>query len=99
MAKRSASRPSALEIATDPTLAARKEPVDASLKPPKLQPYYGETELADDIKSKWDRLMAQLEDNENPVYFKIEIKREYTAATTQSLAVIPITKLIEELKL
>jgi len=52
MAKRSALRPSALEIATDPTLAARKEPVDASLKPPELQPYYSETELADDIKSK-----------------------------------------------
>jgi len=36
MAKRSASRPSALEIATDPTLAVREEPVDASLEPPEL---------------------------------------------------------------
>ena len=52
MAKRSASRPSALKIATDPTLVAREKPVDASLKPPKLQPYYGETKLSDDIKSK-----------------------------------------------
>jgi len=82
MAKRSALRPSALEIATDPTLAAREEPVDASLKPPELQPYYGETELADNIKSKWDRLIVQLEDDENPIYFKMETKREYTAATT-----------------
>jgi len=80
-------------------LAAREEPVDASLKPPELQPYYGETELADDIKSKWDRLIAQLEDDENPIYFKMETKREYIAATTQSLAAIPITELIEELKL
>jgi len=82
MAKRSALRLSALEIATNLILAAREEPVDASLKPPELQPYYGETELADDIKSKWDRLIAQLEDDENPIYFKIETKREYTAATT-----------------
>ena len=52
MAKRSALRPSALEIATDPTLAVRKEPIDASLEPSELQPYYGETELLDDIKSK-----------------------------------------------
>jgi len=52
MAKRSASRPSTLEIATNPTLAARKEPIDASLEPPELQPYYGETELLDNIKSK-----------------------------------------------
>ena len=36
MVKRSALRPSALEIATDPTLAVRKEPVDASLEPPDL---------------------------------------------------------------
>ena len=43
--------------------------------------------------------MAQLEDDENPVYFKIEIKREYIAATTQSLAAISITELIKELKL
>jgi len=43
--------------------------------------------------------MAQLEDDENPIYFKIETKREYIAATTQSLATIPTTKLIEELKL
>ena len=43
--------------------------------------------------------MVQLEDNENPIYFKMETKREYTAATTQSLAAIPITELIEELKL
>jgi len=52
MVKRSVLRPSALEIATDPTLAAREEPVDASLEPPELQPYYGETELLDDMKSK-----------------------------------------------
>ena len=52
MAKRSMLRPSALEIATDPTLAAHKEPVDASFKPPELQPYYSKTELSDDIKSK-----------------------------------------------
>jgi len=36
MAKRSALRPSALEIATNPTLAVHEEPVDASLKPPEL---------------------------------------------------------------
>ena len=36
MVKRSASRPSALEIATNPTLAARKEPIDALLKPLEL---------------------------------------------------------------
>ena len=36
MARKSASRPSALEIATDPTLVARKEPIDASLEPPEL---------------------------------------------------------------
>jgi len=82
MARKSASRPSALEIATDPALAGREEPVDATLKPLELQPYYGETELSDDIKSKWDRLIAQLEDDEDPIYFKIETKREYTAATT-----------------
>jgi len=52
MVKRSALRPSALEIATDPTLAVREEPVDALLEPPELQPYYGETELLDDMKSK-----------------------------------------------
>jgi len=52
MAKKSASRPSALEIATDLTLADREEPVDSTLKPLELQPYYGETELLDDIKSK-----------------------------------------------
>ena len=52
MAKRSASRPSALKIATDPTLAAYKEPVNASLEPPELQPYYNEIELLDNIKSK-----------------------------------------------
>ena len=43
--------------------------------------------------------MAQSEDDENPVYFEIETKREYTAATTQSLAAIPTTELVEELKL
>ena len=52
MAKRNASRPSTLKIATDPTLAAHKEPVDALLKPLELQSYYGETELSDNIKSK-----------------------------------------------
>ena len=36
MARKSALRPSILEIATDLTLAARKEPVDASLEPPEL---------------------------------------------------------------
>ena len=36
MVKRSALKPSALEIATDLTLVARKKPVDASLKPPDL---------------------------------------------------------------
>ena len=36
MARKSALRPSALEIATNPTLAAREEPVDASLKPLEL---------------------------------------------------------------
>ena len=36
MVKRSVLRPSVLEIATDPTLAAREEPVDASLEPPEL---------------------------------------------------------------
>ena len=36
MAKRSASRPSALKIAIDLILAARKEPINASLKPPEL---------------------------------------------------------------
>ena len=82
MARKSALRPSALEIATDPTLAGREEPIDATLKPPELQPYYGETELSDDIKSKWDRLMAQSEDDKNPIYFKIETKGEFTAATT-----------------
>jgi len=46
-----------LEIATDLTLVARKEPIDVLLKPPELQLYYGETELLDDIKSKWDRLI------------------------------------------
>jgi len=57
MAKKSASRPSALEIATDLTLADRKEPIDSTLEPPELQPYYSETELSDNIKSKWDRLI------------------------------------------
>ena len=52
MAKKSASRPSALEIATDPTLADHKEPVNSTLKPPELQPYYSKTELSDNIKSK-----------------------------------------------
>ena len=36
MARKSALRPSALEIATDPTLAAREEPVDALLEPLEL---------------------------------------------------------------
>ena len=36
MARKSALRPSALEIATGPTLAAHKEPVDASLEPLEL---------------------------------------------------------------
>jgi len=52
MAKKSALRPSALEIATDLTLVDREEPVDLTLEPPELQPYYSEIELSDDIKSK-----------------------------------------------
>ena len=36
MARKSALRPSVLEIAINPTLVAREEPVDASLKPPEL---------------------------------------------------------------
>jgi len=36
IARKSALRPSALEIATDPTLVARKEPIDALLKPLEL---------------------------------------------------------------
>jgi len=36
MAKKSASRLSALEIATNLTLADREEPVDLTLKPPEL---------------------------------------------------------------
>ena len=43
--------------------------------------------------------MAQLEDDENPIYFEIETKREFTATTTQSLAEIPTTELVEELRL
>jgi hypothetical protein len=38
-------------------------------------------------------------DTEDPIYFKMETKREYTAATTQSLSEIPATELIEELRL
>ena len=36
MARKSALRPSVLEIATDLTLVVREEPVDASLKLPEL---------------------------------------------------------------
>ena len=36
MARKSALRPSALEIAIDPTLVGREEPVDALLEPPEL---------------------------------------------------------------
>ena len=36
MAKRSALRPSALEIATNPALAGCKKPVNATLKPLEL---------------------------------------------------------------
>ena len=36
MARKSALRPSSLEIATDLILVAREEPIDASLKPPEL---------------------------------------------------------------
>ena len=36
MARKSALRPSALEIATDPALVGREEPIDAILKPPEL---------------------------------------------------------------
>ena len=52
IAKKSALRPSALEIAIDLTLTEREEPVDLTLKPPELQPYYSKTEPLDDIKSK-----------------------------------------------
>jgi len=52
MARKSVLRPSALEIATDPVLAHRKELVDAILKPLELQPYYGKIKLLDNIKSK-----------------------------------------------
>jgi len=34
--RKSALRPSVLEIATDLALVGREEPIDASLKPPKL---------------------------------------------------------------
>ena len=36
IARKSVLRPSVLEIATNPTLAGREEPIDASLKPPEL---------------------------------------------------------------
>jgi hypothetical protein len=36
MARKSALRPSVLEIATDPALAHHKEPIDAILKPLEL---------------------------------------------------------------
>ena len=36
MARKSILRPSVLEIATDPTLAGREEPVDVILEPPEL---------------------------------------------------------------
>ena len=36
MVRKSALRPSVLELATDLALAYREEPVDATLKPPKL---------------------------------------------------------------
>ena len=36
MARKSALRPSVLEIATNPTLVARKKPIDALLKPLEL---------------------------------------------------------------
>ena len=36
IARKSALRPSVLEIATDPALAHREEPVDALLEPPEL---------------------------------------------------------------
>ena len=52
IARKSALRPSALEIATDLTLAGRKEPINVLLKPLKLQPYYGKIELLNNIKSK-----------------------------------------------
>ena len=52
IARKSALRPSALEIATNLALAGRKKPVNATLKPPELQPYYSKIKLLDDIKSK-----------------------------------------------
>ena len=36
MARKSVLRPSALEIATDPALVGREEPINATLKPPEL---------------------------------------------------------------
>ena len=36
IARKSALRPSALEIATNLTLAGREKPIDALLKPPEL---------------------------------------------------------------
>ena len=38
MARKSALRPRALEIATNPALAGREELIDAILEPPELQP-------------------------------------------------------------
>ena len=52
MARKSALRPSALEIATNLTLVGREEPIDALLELLELQPYYSEIELLDNIKSK-----------------------------------------------
>ena len=52
MARKSALRPSALKIATNPTLVGREEPIDALLELLELQPYYSEIELLDNIKSK-----------------------------------------------
>ena len=36
MVRKSALRPSALEIATDPALVGREEPIEATLEPPEL---------------------------------------------------------------
>ena len=51
------------------------------------------------MKSKWDRLVIQLLDPKDPVYFKMETKREYMAATTKNLSEMPITELVKELRL
>ena len=38
-------------------------------------------------------------DPKDPIYFKMETKREYMAATTKNLSEMPTTELVEELRL